>query len=33
MGGAEMTIARNSIIVYYSNPILNAILLKRQQLL
>ena len=29
----EMTIAGNSIIVYYSNPILNAILLKRQQLL
>ena len=29
----EMTITRNSIIVYYSNSILNAILLKRQQLL
>ena len=30
---ADMTIARNSIIVYYSNAILNAMLLKRQQLL
>ena len=29
----ETTIARNSIIVYYSNAILNAMLLKRQQLL